>query len=271
MTAAPAIHLHVPVRTVFTALFVTLFAAGIELAGARKSGSLFLAADALHLVAHLGIFLVLLIPAATWHERGEDFVTNAVLMLVLLIALGIAWASVKELTVALHEPPRSSFMLLSLLGLGANLTTASLFRSPAKERWSFRAALAHELSDAALTVAGLLGALAIRLYGFRWVDPGLSFLIGLWLSFWSLRLLARRAFIGRVAWTRKAHCELTRPTSANVKHGIPSRISGKRIRKTAGGHGRSLPFLAALEQRGHAVMPEKPVLPSAQIARGYLV
>jgi cobalt-zinc-cadmium efflux system protein len=201
MTATPAIHPHVPARTVLIALVVTLLAAGIELAGARRSGSLFLAADAVHLVAHLGIFLVLLIPTATWHELGDDFVTNAVLILILLIALGIARPSVEQLSVALHEPPRPTFMLLSLLGLGANLTTAYLFRSPAKTRWSFRAALAHELSDAALTVAGLFGALAIKLYGFRWVDPGLSLVIALWLSFWSLRLLARRACIGRVAWT----------------------------------------------------------------------
>ena len=116
MTAAPVIHPHVPARTVLLALVVTLLAAGIELAGARRSASLFLAADAVHLVAHLGIFLVLLIPTATWHERGEDFVTNAVLVLILLIALGIARPSVEQLSVALHEPPRPSFMLLSRFG-----------------------------------------------------------------------------------------------------------------------------------------------------------
>ena len=100
MTATPAIHPHVPTRTVLLALVVTLLAAGIELAGARrKGGSLFLAPDAVHLLAHLGIFLGLLNPTATWHERGDDFVTNAVLILILLIALGIARPSVEQLSV----------------------------------------------------------------------------------------------------------------------------------------------------------------------------
>jgi Co/Zn/Cd efflux system component len=99
---------------------------------------MFLVADAVHLVAHLGIFFVLLIPTATWHEHGDDLVTNAVLILILLIALGVGWASVKELTLAVSEPPRSSFMLLSLLGFGANLTTAYLFRGPADQRDAIR-------------------------------------------------------------------------------------------------------------------------------------
>ena len=66
----------------------------------------------------------------------------------LRLAVDYVGASRRQLSVAL-EPPRPSFMLLSLLGFGANLTTAYLFRAPAKTRWSFRAALAHELSDAA--------------------------------------------------------------------------------------------------------------------------
>ncbi|HME72721.1 MAG TPA: cation transporter [Myxococcota bacterium] len=82
-------------------------------------------------------------------------------------------------------------MLLAVLGLAANLTTAFLFAAPSKTHWSFRAALAHELSDGALTVFGFVGALVIHLFGWRWVDPILSLLIGLWLWFWAGRLLAR--------------------------------------------------------------------------------
>ncbi|PYM84749.1 MAG: hypothetical protein DME09_07850 [Candidatus Rokuibacteriota bacterium] len=86
-------------------------------------------------------------------------------------------------------------------GLGANMTTAYLFKDPSETHWSFRAALAHELSDGALTVAGLLGALAITLFSWPWVDPGLSLAIALWLCVWATRLLARRIRVGRTVWT----------------------------------------------------------------------
>jgi cobalt-zinc-cadmium efflux system protein len=91
-------------------------------------------------------------------------------------------------------------MLVSILGLGANLITAWLFRRPARERWSFRAALAHELSDASLTVAGLLGALVIAFFHFTWVDPGLSLAVAIWLGAWATRLIVKRVLLGRAAW-----------------------------------------------------------------------
>ncbi len=194
-------HAHVPARTVLTAIAVTVLAAGAELTGAWNARSLFLVADAVHLLAHLGIFGVLLIPIAQWHERGEDVATVTVLTVVLLIAVGVTAASVRGLVAAAEEPPEPAFFLLALLGLSANMITAYLFKNPAESRWSFRAALAHELSDGALTVVGLAGALAIKLFAWHWVDPSLSLVIGAWLGAWSIRLLARRVRLGREVWT----------------------------------------------------------------------
>jgi len=194
-------HDHVPPRTVLTALVITLGAASLECAGSWYGGSLFLFADAVHLVAHIGIFAVLLIPAARWHDRGEELATLAVLALVALIAFGIIVGSGSRLFSHGAELPNPAWMVLAVLGLAANLTTAFLFAAPSKKRWSFRAALAHELSDGALTIVGLGGALAIQLFGWRWVDPTLSLVIGLWLWFWAGRLLVRWIRLGRDAWT----------------------------------------------------------------------
>jgi cobalt-zinc-cadmium efflux system protein len=193
-------HAHVPARTVLTAVVVTVLAAGVELGGAWIGGSLFLAADAVHLVAHLGIFGVLLIPTTRWHEQGEDVATMAVLTVVAFVAIGITITSIRDLLATPDEPPEPGFMLLALVGLSANMTAAYLFRNPAEKRWSFRAALAHELSDGALTIVGLVGALAIKLFAWHWVDPSLSLVIGLWLGVWAARLLARRIRVGREAW-----------------------------------------------------------------------
>ena len=199
--------MHVPARRVMAALAVTVLAAAAELAGSWSGQSLFLAADAGHLLAHTGIFVVLLIPPGWWHERGEDVAAITVLVLVLAIAVAIARTSLHDLGLPRPEPPAPSVMLLSLLGLGANLTTAYLFADPARERWSFRAALAHELADGSLTVVGLLGAAAIKLFAWRWVDPGLSLTIAVWLGAGAARLLARRARLGRSAWTGSDHPE----------------------------------------------------------------
>jgi cobalt-zinc-cadmium efflux system protein len=203
MATVPA-HLHVSPTRVLLALAVTVFAAAVEWAGSARGNTLFLAADASHLLAHVGIFGVLLIPPARWHARGEDIATIGVLVGVGSIALGVCGASLRELGHGSSEPVEPAFMLLSLLGLAANLASAYLFADPARTRWSFRAALAHELADAALTVAGLLGALVIALSGWNWIDPALSLAISLWLGAWSARLLVRRARFGPEVWTRDA-------------------------------------------------------------------
>ncbi len=137
------IHVHVPARRVLLATAVTLVAAGAEIAGSWRGHSLFLVADAFHLFAHVSIFAVLLIPAGRWHEQGEDAVSAAVLIVVASIAVAVIVASLRRLLHPDAAPPEPMLMLLSLLGLGANVTTALLFAHPARTRWSFRAALAR--------------------------------------------------------------------------------------------------------------------------------
>ncbi len=171
---------------------ITVLAGGVELFLAHASGSLFLLADAVHLLAHLGIFLVLLIPPGRLHGASEDLSAVTVLVIVVAIAGWVLWISVDHL---LHPPedlPNPLAMLASILGLVANTCSALLFRKPAATHFSFRAALAHEVSDGGMTLAGLVGAACIALFGWRWVDPTLSLAIGSWLGLWAVRLLVRR-------------------------------------------------------------------------------
>jgi len=171
---------------------ITVLAGGVELFASQASGSLFLLADAVHLLAHLGIFLVLLIPPGRLHGASEDLGAVAVLAIVVAIAGWVVWLSVDHLLHPPEELPDAAAMLVALLGLAANTCSALLFRKPAATHFSFRAALAHELSDGGMTLAGLAGAACISLFGWRWVDPTLSLVIGGWLGLWSVRLLLRR-------------------------------------------------------------------------------
>ena len=161
---------------------------------------MFLVADAVHLVAHLAIFGVLLVPVGEAHESSEDRTIIAVVIVISGIASGIVAAALRALASARPEPPEPGLMGLAVLGLGANLTTAWLFHRPAQSHWSFRAALAHELADGMITVAGLLGAIAIAVRGWWWVDPVLCLGIGVWLNAWVLRLLLRRMRRGTSVW-----------------------------------------------------------------------
>lgn len=175
---------------------VTILAGGVELVSSQASGSLFLLADAVHLLAHLGIFLVLLIPPGRLHGATEDLGAVVVLGMVVAIAGWVAWISVDHLLHPPEELPNPAAMLVSIFGLVANTCSALLFRKPAATHFSFRAALAHELSDGGMTLAGLAGAACISLFGWRWVDPTLSLAIGGWLGLWAARLLVRRALRG---------------------------------------------------------------------------
>jgi Co/Zn/Cd efflux system component len=158
-------HEHVPARRVVLALATTVVAAGIEILGSQTGSSLFLVADAVHLLAHVGIFGVLLIPSRWWHEQWEDVTAVIVLALVTVIAAGVTFVSLDALRVGEVDPPHPAVMLFSLFGLLANVVAAWLLTPGAREWWSFRAALAHEVSDAALTLVGLAGAGAIALFG----------------------------------------------------------------------------------------------------------
>ena len=183
----------------FFAAAVTVLAAVVEVVVAQRAGSFFLLADAVHLLAHLAIFGVLLLQRRGGSAVRDDVATCAVLAIVLAIACVIGVDSIRACRASQVEPRPAAF-LFSLLGLSANLITAGLFREPSLTRWSFRAALVHELSDASLTLVGLLGAAAIAFFHLRWVDPGLSLVIATWLTIWAGRLLFWRILRGPGVW-----------------------------------------------------------------------
>ena len=103
---APRAHLHVGPGRVATAAAVTVLAAVVEIAVALRAGSYFLVADAVHLLAHLAIFVVLLLPQHGRHAVREDVMSCAVLTIVLAIACAIGGESVHALVRPAREPRR---------------------------------------------------------------------------------------------------------------------------------------------------------------------
>lgn len=216
-------HAHLPSPRVLAATGATAAAAAVELLASRHGRSLFLEADAVHLVSHLGIYVVLLLPSGHLrHEQREDRGAIGILVLVLAIAAFILAQALRAL-VRGDEPASPAVMTVSLVGLAANILAAGLFRSPARTDFSFRAAMAHEYSDAALTLAGLAGAGAIALFGWRWIDPSLSMAIAAWLAFWAGSLLARRRRLGPSIWddVERLRADPAGASSIGARHPTP--------------------------------------------------
>ena len=92
----------------------------------------------------------------------------------LLLAIGaIVSESIHRLT--LHSTIDSrTVMLTAGLGVVINTTTALLFMRGSQEDLNVRGAFLHMASDAAISVAVVIGAAIIALTGLQWIDPVLS-------------------------------------------------------------------------------------------------
>src|SRR5579862_5840869 len=103
-------HLHAGPGRVFIAATVTVLSAAVEISVARHAGSFFLVADAVHLLAHLAIFGVLLLPRRGRHAVREDLLNCAVLIIVLVIACVIGANSLRALRGSDVEPRPAVFL-----------------------------------------------------------------------------------------------------------------------------------------------------------------
>ena len=86
-------------------------------------------------------------------------------------------------------------MVASGVALVVDLATAGFLWSMSKGNMNMRAAFVHNLTDAAASVAVLLGGLAIWLGGPVFVDPVLTVIIALYTLILSVKMLRRTAAI----------------------------------------------------------------------------
>lgn len=152
-------------------------------------GSLALLADAGH---NLSDVLGLLLAWAAHYMSGlqpterrtygwgsTSILAALVNALVLLVAMGgIGWEAIRRL----FDPGQASIsgttvMLVAGIGVVINTLTALLFLRDRHRDLNIRGAYLHMAADAGVSVAVVLGGLAIYLLGWHWVDPVMSLLI----------------------------------------------------------------------------------------------
>ena len=170
----------------------------VEAAAGFWTGSLALLADAGHnlsdvlalLLAWGAIVLARSAPTArrTYGLRKATILASLTNAILLLLAVG---AIVSESIRRFVQPTAVStniVMLVAGLGIVINTATALLFMRGGKSDLNVRGAFLHMASDAAISLAVVIGAGVIALTGQQWIDPALSLAIAavIVLGTWSL-------------------------------------------------------------------------------------
>ncbi len=180
-------------------IVLTLALVAAELVGGFLGGSIALIGDAFHNltdVPSMALAWLALLWAARppseektygYHRAGIlAAFTNGVLLA--LVALYLVWEAVERL---LAPVPVSEGVMLAVAAVALVINggiTLALVRG--RSDLNLRSILLHNLGDALSNVAIIIGALAMRFTGARWVDPALGLGIGalvLWSSYAILR------------------------------------------------------------------------------------
>ncbi len=122
---------------------------------------------------------------ATWRPSGKytyglrrtTILVSILNALLLFGAVGfITWDAIKK--IQNPEPVAgNTVMIVAGIGIVVNTITALLFMKGHKEDLNIKGAFLHMAADASVSLGVLIGGLLIKLTGFYWIDPVLSFVI----------------------------------------------------------------------------------------------
>jgi cobalt-zinc-cadmium efflux system protein len=191
----PGGHSHVPTnirteRPLWWALGLTSVVLLFEVAGALFSGSLALLSDAAHMATDT-LALAIALVAVRLARRPPDArrtygyarfealgaLANGTLLVVL--SAYILFEAASRL-LAPREVISQAMLVVALVGLACNLVSMKLLHAASGENLNLRGAYLEVWSDMLGSAAVVVAAVVIALTGWRWVDPVLAALIGLW-------------------------------------------------------------------------------------------
>ncbi len=179
-----------------------------EIAGGALFGSIALIADGLHMATHVGALLLaaLAYRIARRHLADPRFAFGtgkfgdlagfASAIALALIAALIAWEALSRLA----RPVPIDFaaaLPIATLGLVVNLASALLLgdhghghdHGAVSEDNNMRAARAHVLADAAVSILVLIGLGGARFLGWAWLDPVMALIGAAVIVSWSVTLI----------------------------------------------------------------------------------
>ncbi len=170
-----------------------------EIIGGLVSNSLALLSDALHNLGDTSaIFIAFLANVISKKERTNKktfgfkrieilaALFNAIILVVIIIYLFIeAWHRLKN-----PMPIKGLVMLIvALVGLVANLLSVLLLKRHSVQNINIRAAYLHLIGDTVSSFAVIITALLIYFFNIYWIDPLVTFLLGIYLLWETYRIL----------------------------------------------------------------------------------
>ncbi|MDD5246691.1 MAG: cation diffusion facilitator family transporter [Candidatus Omnitrophica bacterium] len=161
-----------------------------QVIGGVLSGSLSLISDALHNLSDTAALLISFFAVRLTKRKNTEAQTfgykRAEILAALFNACVLVVVSVflfKEAFLRfMHPRPVNSMLMLSVasLGLIANIVSVLLLKGHAHKDLNIRAAYVHLFSDFLSSIAVIIGACAIFISKAYWIDPALTFLIGIY-------------------------------------------------------------------------------------------
>jgi len=185
-------------RALKIALVITAVFMIVEFAGGLWTNSLALTADAGHMltdVAALGLslFAAWFIRRPATAEKTFGYFRVEILAALMngVFLVGIAVVVFYESYARFLEPEAiktTEMIIIGIVGLIANLASASVLHGSHTHNLNIRGAFLHVLGDILGSIAVILAGLAISLWGLFWADPAVSALVSvlILLSAWRL-------------------------------------------------------------------------------------
>ncbi|WP_045736676.1 cation diffusion facilitator family transporter [Xanthomonas sp. MUS 060] len=188
-------HNHAPTQIrheapLWWALGLTAMFLMVEVVGGLVTNSLALLSDAAHMATDALALMIALVSVRLSRRppdarRSYGYVrlealgalVNAALLFV--VAGYILWEALQRF----HQPQQIAtvgMLGIAAFGLLVNLIAMRLLKAGSGDSLTMKGAYLEVWSDMLGSVAVIVGALAIRLTGWKWIDPVLAILIGVW-------------------------------------------------------------------------------------------
>ncbi len=195
----------IPDRTLLWTVLVNLGLSVFEFIAGAIAGSVALMADALHNTNDAGALLIAYV-ARKISRKGADHrftfgyrraeLIGAMIQLTALIVVGLYLLVEAVKRFYAPEPLLGDWMMIAAgVALLVDIVTAWLLWSMSKGNLNVRAAFLHNLTDAAASVAVLLGGAAVYWLDWYWIDPLLTLLIAGYILYMSIVMLRQTASI----------------------------------------------------------------------------
>lgn len=187
-------------NNLIVAIFLNFSITAVEIIGGVISGSLSLVSDALHNLSDaLAIVISFFALKISQRQNNERLtfgykrieILSALFNGVILLAISIFLFKEAYLKLKNPEPINSSLMMIvALVGLIANLLSVLILREDSHKNLNVRSAYIHLLSDTLSSIGVVIGGILIYLYKIYYVDPILTFIIGIYIIRESLAIIS---------------------------------------------------------------------------------